>query len=515
MTVEIKPGDPRYVGLCSGMNQRWVAAPDRICLVTSTADVVAAVQSAVARGQRIGIRSGGNCYRNFVCHPDVGVIIDMSEFSDVSYDERRQAFSVAAGARLIDVYERLHRRWNVTIPGGHCPTVGAGGHVTGGGFGLLSRRHGLTVDHLYAVEVVVVDDSGAARSVIATREPGDPNRDLWWAHTGGGGGNFGVVTRFWFRSADAGLVPAEALLPRPPSELLVSTVFLPWSELSERSFGRLMTNYGQWYIAHRDGSDRERALAGYLVLSSRVAGSVALLTTVDASVPRCEELLAGYEAFITSGVRATPVVSTRRLPWLKATQSLAVASPALNDPTLRGEYKSAYFRGGFQDEHVAACYKHLARTDHGNRNAMVLLLPYGGKVGEVAAGETASPHRQAALKMLVQSLWTGQPEDTMHVQWARDIYSEMFAATGGVPVPNDVTDGCFINYPDTDLGLAEYNRSGCPWHELYYKDVYPRLQQAKTRWDPMDVFRHEQSVQRLENRGAEPRAGGTGVSPGA
>ncbi len=52
----------------------------------------------------------------------------------------------------------------------------------------------------YAVEVVVVDEAKTARRVVATREADDPNRELWWAHTGGGGGNFGVVTRYWFRS---------------------------------------------------------------------------------------------------------------------------------------------------------------------------------------------------------------------------------------------------------------------------------------------------------------------------
>ena len=62
---------------------------------------------------------------------------------------------------------------------------------------------GLAADYLYAVEVVTVDEGGRASSVVATREPSDPNRDLWWAHTGGGGGNFGVVTRYWFRSPDA------------------------------------------------------------------------------------------------------------------------------------------------------------------------------------------------------------------------------------------------------------------------------------------------------------------------
>ncbi|MFD0392095.1 FAD-binding protein [Streptomyces nogalater] len=104
------------------------------------------------------------------------------------------------GALLGEVYRRLFLGWGVTVPAGATAEVGIGGHVLGGGYGALSRRYGLSVDHLYAVEVVVVDERGRASTVVATREPGDPHRDLWWGHTGGGGGNFGVVTRYWFRS---------------------------------------------------------------------------------------------------------------------------------------------------------------------------------------------------------------------------------------------------------------------------------------------------------------------------
>lgn len=75
--------------------------------------------------------------------------------------------------------------------------------MAGGAFGFLYRQLGLAADYLYAVEVVVVDEGGRARSVVATRETFDPNRELWWAHTGGGGGNFGVVTRYWFRAPEA------------------------------------------------------------------------------------------------------------------------------------------------------------------------------------------------------------------------------------------------------------------------------------------------------------------------
>ena len=79
--------------------------------------------------------------------------------------------------------------------------MGAGGHVTAGGYGLLSRLHGLTVDYLYAVEVVCVDADGKAAAIeVSLDSPETDEQALLWAHQGGGGGNFGIVTRFWDRA---------------------------------------------------------------------------------------------------------------------------------------------------------------------------------------------------------------------------------------------------------------------------------------------------------------------------
>ena len=63
-----------------------------------------------------------------------------------------------------------------------------------------------------------------------------------------------------------------------------------------------------------------------------------------------------------------------------------------------------------------------------------------------------------------------------------------------MPVPGEVCDGAMINHPDVDLADPEWNTSGVPWHTLYYKDNYPRLQRVKARWDPRNVFHHALSI---------------------
>jgi hypothetical protein len=94
---------------------------------------------------------------------------------------------------------------------------------------------------------VVVDAAGKARSVLATREPSDPNRELWWAHTGCGGGNFGIVTRYFFRSPGASGNDPTELLPKAPQEVTTFKVEWDWKQLDEASFVALVRNYGQWY----------------------------------------------------------------------------------------------------------------------------------------------------------------------------------------------------------------------------------------------------------------------------
>ncbi|MFG3141744.1 FAD-binding oxidoreductase [Streptomyces sp. NPDC048211] len=523
----VTAADARYPDLVRGWNQRFVCAPETVFLPTTTDEVAEAVRRAVRDDKRLSIRSGGHCWEDFVHHPDVRIVLDMSALKAVYFDPEHDAFAVEAGALLLDVYERLYRGWGVTVPGGMCFQVGAGGHVSGGGWGLLCRRLGLVVDHLYAVEVVVVDRDGTVRTVVATREDDDPARELWWAHTGGGGGNFGVVTRYWFRSPDTGTPTGRepdpaALLPRPPAEVWVSAISWQWDELGREDFVRLVANYSAWQVAHRAPGDPYSDVCSLLSLNHRSNGAIGLITQVAADDPGSLRQLEDFLAAVTAGVRAPagPVTTRmgehgpmpelarpRRLPWMQATRYLGTANPTTNDPTQKGAFKSSYMRRDFPARHIDALYRHLAREDGGNPTASVMLSSFGGAVAAADDDATAFPHRDAAFKLAWMIWWDDPADEAGCLTWLREFYEDVYAETGGVPVPGPDTDGAFVNYPDRDLSDPARNRSSSPWHELYYKANYPRLQRAKKRWDPRDVFRHRQSVRLPSPGGAEGHEG--------
>ena len=227
-----------------GFNQRWVGRPRRIVVCRTAGEVRDAVERALDDGLRITVRSGGHCYEDFVSGNEGGVILDLSPLSGVYRDDATGRYCVEAGATLWNVYGRLYKEFDVTLPGGSCYSVGAGGHVTGGGYGLLSRLHGLTVDYLDAIELVHVSADGTVGVITVSRDGGDrAERELLWAHLGGGGGNFGVVTRFWFRD-----------LPSAPAEAHLLTHAWNWSDLNERSFASLVD--GLWHVLR--GQQRPR-----------------------------------------------------------------------------------------------------------------------------------------------------------------------------------------------------------------------------------------------------------------
>jgi aclacinomycin oxidase len=491
---KVEPGDPRYAELLRrGFNKRFAGKPDYVRLVGSTAEVVDAVQDAVRDKLRLAVRSGGHCLEGFVADPAVRVLIDTSLMTGVDYDREMDAFAVEAGATLGEVYRKLFLGWGVTIPAGESPDIGVGGHVSGGAFGFLCREHGLAADHLYGVEVVFVDETGTARSVVATREPSDPNRDLWWAHTGGGGGNFGVLTRCWFRSPGVRGSDPASLLPKAPESVLAFRAAWNWDDVDETAFTRLARNFGEWCERNSHAGSPQARLYSLLSLRRRQYGTLEMKGLSTAG-PDAERLFDEHLAAINDGVGVPCSRAVERSSWLAFALDPFPELFGVGKENALVKVKDAFLRKRFTDRQIEVAYHYLTRTDHDVPGGSLGLVTYGGKVNTLAPEATASAQRDSILSTACVAGWGDPQDEARALAWVRAFYRDLFADTGGVPAPGEACDGAMINHPDVDLADPAWNTSGVPWHALYYKHNYPRLQQVKSRWDPRNVFHHALSI---------------------
>lgn len=232
----VTPGDQRYRLLRS--TYTTVARPAAVLLPETAEQVAAALRYARERGLPVAVRSGGHGLSGRSSN-DGGVVIDMSGLHRVEVlDRRTRRVRVEAGARWANVAQALHRH-GLAISSGDHGNVGVGGLATGGGVGWLVRRHGLTIDNIRAVDVVLAD--GTLVHADAEWEP-----DLFWAVRGAGAG-VGVVVAFEIEAlelSDVGyaqiVVEADpegralsqwaGVMAAAPRELSTAAMLLPYGD---------------------------------------------------------------------------------------------------------------------------------------------------------------------------------------------------------------------------------------------------------------------------------------------
>jgi FAD/FMN-containing dehydrogenase len=440
----IRPGDPGYEDgrhVWNGMIDR---RPALIARCQDAADVRAAVRFAGEHRLLLAVRGGGHNVAGFgTC--DGGLVIDLSRMRDVHVDLDARTARVAGGATLADV-DAATQEHGLAIPGGIVSTTGVAGLTLGGGQGWLRRTFGMTCDSLLSAEVVTADGQ-----VVTASEAEHP--ELFWALRGGGG-NFGVVTSFEFRTHPVGPTLAFAG-PGYPLER-AETVIAAMREFAAAAPDEVNVSATWWTIP---------------------------------AVPGFPEELHGRHVIILGAVHVGPPEEGERLlqplrevdvPLLDLSASVPyVGLQQMFDPffparALRYYWKSMYLAELGDDAVRTVAESVRARP---SESSMVGMWALGGALDRVDPAATATGARGAPFLLEILTSWDDPADDEVNVTWARDLFDAM------KPFGTGKTN---VNFPgfgdDTDFGRAAFG------------EQWSRLVEVKRRYDPKNLFRLNQNV---------------------
>ncbi len=500
--VKVDPNTPQFPSFLQGFNRRWFANNCCVVYLCHTTDgVQAALEEATnLYGGAVKIKCGGHCYENFVFSDKTKAIIDVTGIDAVGYDDAK-GYYLGGGGTNWEAFKILFRDYGKVLPSGSCYSVGLGGHICGGGYGLLSRLNGLTVDWLSGVEIVVKEGKDKlARSIYVSKDSIGDERDLFWAQCGGGGGNFGVITRYYFKD-----------LPNSPHSAFITTYAFDWSDLTVDRLYELLN----WYKGFAEDTTNWNQF-GLFKLNHEANGEIQLIiqtaTQGDGISINNNELLINKQSetlkkicphsgpkspVIGHGGHYQPdmTVNTINYTYYEATQLLNGSGP-----NQRGKYKSAYMRKGFTMEDAQVIFNHLKKVPEGltksdMKQSLLQVDSYGGKINTISSDATAIAQRDSIFKLQYQTYWAYEEDDSYFLSWIRNFYGAVYKNTGGTPNPKlDETqnvDGCYYNYPDSDLNDI-VGREGAM--SLYFLQNLERLKKVKSTWDPDNYFNNAQSI---------------------
>lgn len=438
----LRPGEAGFDEARTVWNAMIDRRPALIARCRTTEDVRIAVRLARRHELLMSVRGGGhNIAGSAVC--DGGLMIDLSPMRGVSVDGKARTAVVEPGATLGEV-DAATQALGLATPTGINSTTGIAGLTLGGGFGWLSRRYGLAADNLLEAEVVT-----AGGEVVRASE--DVNPELFWALRGGGG-NFGIVTRFVFRLHEVG------------PDVLCGLIVYPLAD-----GGQVLRRYREAVSALGDETSVWAVLRAapplpFLPEEVHGTGIVALALCHVGDADTGERAIAPMRRLgtvIGEHVGVQPFAQ-----WQQAFDPLLT-------PGARNYWKSHNFAGlsdGLLDAAVAAA------KAAPSPQCEIFLAQLGGQVNRVAPEATAYAHRDVEFVANVHGRWEDGAEDEAGTTWARDFYrvAERWA-TGGV----------YVNFMSADEKDRVRSAYGSNWTALVA---------AKRRWDPDNMFCTNQNV---------------------
>jgi FAD/FMN-containing dehydrogenase len=438
----ILPGDAAYESARKIWNAMIDKRPGVIARCAGTPDIVRAVNFARDNRLLLAVRGGGhNIAGNALC--DDGVVIDLSGMRAVKVDADARRATVEGGATLAD-FDAATQAHGLSTPVGINSTTGIAGLTLGGGFGWLSRKYGMTVDNLMSAEVVT-----AAGEVVTASAKEHP--DLFWALRGGGG-NFGVVSRFEFGLHPVGPNVLTGLIVFPLAE--ARSILRKYDGFTAQAPDELTV----WAVL------RLAPPLPFLPAEVHGKGIVALALFYAGDPKQGEPLIAPLRKFGT--VLGEAVGVNPYAAWQQTFDPLLA-------PGARNYWKSHNFTkldDGLFDAVIAALDK-LPSPE-----CEIFFGGIGAATTRPAVDSAAYAHRDARYAMNVHGRWQDPADDARCIGWARDFFkaSAPFASAG-----------VYVNFLTADEGDRVGNA---------YGPSYERLAKVKRQYDPDNLFRVNQNI---------------------
>ena len=450
----LRPGEPGYDDARRVFNGLIDRRPERILRPTTDEEVASAVRSAVDAGSLVSVYGGGHGVTGAAV-VDGGVCIDLRLMDDVEVrpDERRLRVGGGATWGKVDATTQDH---GLAVTGGRMSTTGVAGLTLGSGSGWLERRCGLTCDSLLEARVVAAD----GQVVTASR---DENPDLFWALRGGGG-NFGVVTEFTFGLHEVGPTVLGGMLLYPGH--LAREVIEFWRDFVADAPDELGSGVSLMTAPPAD----------FVPAPARGKPAVGVVLCWSGSLDEGTRLLAPMQAF---GPPAVDLVQP--MPYT-AVQQLIDAG----NPSGMHNYWSGDFLTGLPPEAIDALVSHAQPAP--SPLTQNILIHLGGALARVDEEETAFGQRHAPFNLHYLTMWPpDHAEDQRNVEYTRTLVAAMQPwATGN----------SYLNFIG-DEGLTKVEAA-------FGREKFARLQGIKDRWDPTNVFRHNQNIPPSRETGRKP-----------
>ncbi|XP_065847250.1 monolignol oxidoreductase AtBBE-like 15 [Euphorbia lathyris] len=431
--------------------------------------VQAAVICSKTLNIHLRIRSGGHDYEGLSYVSQIQqpfIILDLSKLRLVTVDIQSNTAWVQAGATVGEAYYRIYQKSNTHgFPAGLCSSLGIGGHITGGAYGSMMRKYGLGADNV--IDARIVDVNGR---VVDRQGMGE---DVFWAIRGGGGGSFGIIL-----SWKLNLVPV-------PSTVTVFTV----PKTLEEGGTKILHRWQQ--VAPNIDED----LFIRVIISkgnSTVSTAYNALFLGDAN--RLLNIM--KKDFPELGLTRKDCIETS---WIKSVLYIAgypITTPAevlLQGKSLFKNYfkaKSDFVKEAIPETGLEGLWKRVLEEE----GPLMIWNPFGGMMGKISESEIPFPHRKGVSFMIqyLTSWQDGEKKTEKHMDWIRKLYNYM------MPYVSMFPRGAYVNYRDLDLGMNKNSNTSfleaAYWGTKYFKDNFNRLVKVKTKVDPDNFFRHEQSI---------------------